>query len=336
VAFRLILILLLAWLMPIGASAQSAAKLQKIDTLWRQALEKNRVRHAALVVSYRGKVIHTIEHGRKATERAAVASVTKSVTAACIARLVDQGKLQTGTTLGEVFGTNLSGLGLNNPGNASITIAQLLTHSSGLKPDHTRNGGIKSWYGRSRNMDHEIAVKALAGRRGGKAGIFFYSNENYAILGEVVRARTGQPPEKACVSLALAPAGISGATSDGYWGAFGSAAGWSLSAMDLMKFASRNYSRNATLGRPVASWPRIAQASNIFYGMGEQFRVSSRGHVSYHMHLGHLNNGQGRNDGAFFVVLGNGWVITATSDTMQSKTLNAVAETLQQAADGPE
>lgn len=334
-AFHLTLILLVFLMVPASLTAQSAGKLTKIDALWRLAMEKNRVKHAALVVAYRGKVIHTIELGRKATERAAVASVSKAVTASCVARLVDQGKLKTDTTLGEVFGSWLEGLGLDNPANATITIEQLLTHSSGLKPDRTQKGGVQAWYGQGKNRDADIAARALKNRRGGKPGSYFYNNENYAILGMVVNARTGLAQDRACAALALAPAGISGATFDRHWSVFGSAGGWSLSAMDLSRFASRSITRTAAHGRPVTAWPSVRRDARLLYGVGEIYKVSSRGGVAFHYHFGHLRNGKGRNDGAFFLVLGNGWTLSATTDTLTESALEAAVGQMLNAASGP-
>ncbi|NOR26657.1 MAG: DUF1343 domain-containing protein [Desulforhopalus sp.] len=109
-----------------------------------------------------------------------IASLTKVVaTTPAVMKLIEQGKIQLSDTA-QKFISEFDGNGKEN-----ITIRQLLTHTSGLRPDiNTR----PAWSGYNTAIKMACAEKVFA-----KPGSDFrYSDINFFILSEVVRRVTGQ------------------------------------------------------------------------------------------------------------------------------------------------
>ena len=326
------LALVAACLLAMPAAAQDKDKLARLEGIWRKTVKQYGIPQSALVLGYRGKIVFADGIGRTADTPADVASLSKAFTAMCISRLVSSGKLKTATTLGQVFGPNLEGLGLNAPQNASITVAQLLTHASGIRPDRTQNGGMRAYYGQSRSRDVEVAQKALSARTQG-AGKFFYNNENYAVLGAVIEKVARSAPYSYCKSAVFSRIGARSVRPSGYWGAYGSAAGWQISTRDLHDFAWSYLGPRSSVGGKPNNWPRAAKNNSEYYGMGSIFAFGNRG-VAYQGHLGNLRNGQGRSDAGFFIAMGNGWTIAYTGNKIQGKPLTTFQGAMLKAARG--
>lgn len=111
-----------------------------------------------------------------------IASLSKPITSAAIGRLVDQGKLTFETRLGEL----VPGI----PNGDRISVAQLLTHYSGLdSPD--RVGGSGEWMRLPQTTEQLVArVREMQplfepGER------YEYSNGNYWILAHIIERLSG-------------------------------------------------------------------------------------------------------------------------------------------------
>ncbi len=85
-------------------------------------------------------------------------------------------------------------------------MAQLITHSSGIAPDSTQGllGLLRDMH---KTLGARVTATALARTPFEKQG-YFYNNENYAILGEMVAVAVGQTYQEACSARVLDPAGI--------------------------------------------------------------------------------------------------------------------------------
>lgn len=142
-----------------------------------------------------------------------IGSISKFFTALCVNQLVDEGRLRLEETVGEV----LSWAELS-PEVQSVTMTELLTHTSGLPAgaDALADDAAEIWH--TRNLGH-----TLSSRRH-----FHYSNIGYQLLGEVVRARTGRRVSEVVRERWLAPLGMRDALGDvtyadqssmvpGYW-----------------------------------------------------------------------------------------------------------------------
>ena len=148
----------------------------------------------------------SIELGVQATPatRYMIASLTKTLTAAAIVRLRDQGKLALEDTLARFLPAF--------PYAGRITIAQLLGHASGVaNPDY------KAMFGRQVSLDElivDIGRQPLLFAPGSDSR---YSNAGYTLLAAVIEKVTGKAYGAALRDLVLEPAGMdaSGDASDG-------------------------------------------------------------------------------------------------------------------------
>lgn len=123
-----------------------------------------------------------------------IGSITKQFTAACIMRLVEQGKVRADDPLSKWF----EGL---PPDKAGITVHQLLTHTAGLTDIL---GEDEEPIGRD-----ELMAKAWAAPLNAKPGeTYDYSNLGYSILGAIVEKASGRPYEEYLRAELLAPAGL--------------------------------------------------------------------------------------------------------------------------------
>lgn len=108
-----------------------------------------------------------------------IGSITKSLVAAVVMRLRDEGRLR----LGDPIGTHVPGTDFGD-----VTVAQLLAHTSGLTSEspgawwERTPGGTWAELNASLGPDE---VKHRAGRR------FHYSNVGYGVLGELVARLRG-------------------------------------------------------------------------------------------------------------------------------------------------
>jgi CubicO group peptidase (beta-lactamase class C family) len=155
-------------------------------------------------------------------DRFHLGSDTKAMTALLAAMLVEEGKLRWSSTVGEVF-PELAGrmdAGLKN-----VTLAQLLSHTSGVPADNQIFGDllIKS-AAQEGNLDElrywlvrEWSPQPLAATPGTR---FAYANMNYVLAGAMIERVTGRTweeliTERVFVPLDLRTAGLGASASLG-------------------------------------------------------------------------------------------------------------------------
>jgi uncharacterized protein YbbC (DUF1343 family)/CubicO group peptidase (beta-lactamase class C family) len=125
-----------------------------------------------------------------------IASLTKVVaTTPAILRLADEGKLELDAPVARywpAFAAN---------GKESISVRQLMTHCSGLRPDIDP---------RVRWVGEEQALAAIAADRPLRppGSGFSYSDANFIVLGELVRRLAGLPLDQYCERFVFAPIGM--------------------------------------------------------------------------------------------------------------------------------
>lgn len=107
-----------------------------------------------------------------------VMSLTKSVTAAVMLKLVEEGLLSLNTTVGSLIPS------WNSGSKASITLKQIISHTSGIPDDQTNEGASTL----------QAYVDWLAGRPGfGTPGaVFSYSTVSYQVAARMAEVLTGQ------------------------------------------------------------------------------------------------------------------------------------------------
>jgi CubicO group peptidase (beta-lactamase class C family) len=173
---------------------------------------------AAALVTSKGLVTAGVVGTRKrGTEIAAtlndqwhLGSDTKAMTATLVAKLVEKGRLKWESTLAEVFPDLAAGFDAEA---RTITVLQLLSHRSGLKPnpDLMVYGGADGAKERLRVVKDELSRAPQH-----KPGTHYeYSNLGYAIVGAITERTTGKSWEQAMQEEVFTPLGM---TSVGFGG----------------------------------------------------------------------------------------------------------------------
>ncbi|MBI3697936.1 MAG: DUF1343 domain-containing protein, partial [Acidobacteria bacterium] len=160
-----------------------------LDQVVQQAIRDNQIPGAVLLVGNEGRILHRKAYGSRSLaprrEPMSVdtifdcASLTKVVaTTSAIMLLVEEGKVR----LNDRVTNYLPGF---EGGESPITVRQLLTHFSGLRPDLDLK---PAWSGYDTGVKLALAEKPTAtpGSR------FVYSDINFILLGEIVRKASGK------------------------------------------------------------------------------------------------------------------------------------------------
>jgi uncharacterized protein YbbC (DUF1343 family)/CubicO group peptidase (beta-lactamase class C family) len=177
----------------------SAAKLNQIDQLVNADIAAKKLPGAVVLVGRKGKIVYRKAFGNRSLVPTVepmtvdtifdVASLTKPVaTATSIMILVEQGKLRLNDTIGK-FITDI-----DDPEAKKVTIQQLLTHTSGYRPDFDLG---EKWTGRD-GMLAALKKEKLRNPPGTK---FVYSDIGFIVLGEIIDRLSGPgvPLEQALI-----------------------------------------------------------------------------------------------------------------------------------------
>jgi uncharacterized protein YbbC (DUF1343 family)/CubicO group peptidase (beta-lactamase class C family) len=180
-------------LAPVSNAQETFAGSAALDQQMQQAVRDGLIPGGVLIVGHEGKIVHRRAYGNRALVPAKeamtvdtifdLASLTKVVaTTPAIMKLVEQGKLRiidpVTTYLPEFQG-----------GKSDITIRDLLTHFSGLRPDLALT---PAWSGYDAGIRMALIDKPTypPGER------FVYSDINFELLGEIVRRLSGETLDK--------------------------------------------------------------------------------------------------------------------------------------------
>ncbi|MCC7174071.1 MAG: DUF1343 domain-containing protein [Bryobacterales bacterium] len=188
----------------------------RIDAAVEEAIRSDQIPGAVALIWHKGQALHRKAYGHRALTPKRepmtldtifdVASLTKVVaTAPAIMRLAEQGKLRLNDRVTQHL-PEFQG------GKSEITIRNLLTHFSGLRPDLDLE---PAWSGYETGIRLALADKPVAapGER------FIYSDINYILLGEVVRRVSGRPLNEYAAEVVFKPLGMR-------WTTFQPPAGW--------------------------------------------------------------------------------------------------------------
>jgi CubicO group peptidase (beta-lactamase class C family) len=148
-----------------------------------------------VLVERSGKVLLNRAYGHVARDNAFwIASATKQFTAAAVLRLVDEGKLALSDSIYHFF--------RSAPRRArAITVAQLLTHTSGIAASGVANG----------IGDRGEAVQAILSEplEHTPGTTYHYEDEDYNVLAAIIEVVSGRPYEAFVERALLIPAGLS-------------------------------------------------------------------------------------------------------------------------------
>ncbi|MFQ4149591.1 serine hydrolase domain-containing protein [Arthrobacter sp. LAPM80] len=135
-------------------------------------------------------------------------STSKQFTALAVQQLISQRRL----ALSDSVGTVLREVGGAKSLFSTVTLAQLLSHTSGIS-EHTGREEFNPWPAVTSIRDE--ARRVLQSTPTAAPGAHFeYSNANYALLGAVIEQVTGRSFEDALQVLVLEPLGLTSTTSD--------------------------------------------------------------------------------------------------------------------------
>lgn len=291
--YRAFLLLLLTAASPLAA--QSTDRIDRITSAWSDWMAETGTDTATLAILRNGDLVAKTADGISSDTALPIASLSKAITAGCVASLQTEGALSMDTPLREV---------LEDPGAlGDVRIADLITHTSGISEDSTQNNAeVQKAKGGTIDM---VSATAKA-RPPDPAGPFFYSNENYALLGQVIETVTGQPYAEVCTARLFDLHDLSSATLGGKWGQHASWGGWSISAADYGKLVSTLFGPDGLIGSDPESYPHSDIGGGIQSGMGILRLPAPTGDIYWSMGL---LCWEGDGDGSYFASYGGEWIV---------------------------
>ena len=178
-----------------ASAAVDPSRLARIDALIEQAVRDGHLPGAVVAVGHRGEVVYERAFGARSLAAEApepmtvdtvfdLASLTKVVaTTTSVMMLIEEGRLRLRDRVADFIP------GFAGQGRQAVTIAHLLTHTSGLAPDLPLD---QVFEGAETAIARTIALPPAAapGER------FIYSDLNFMLLAEVVRQVGGQPLDR--------------------------------------------------------------------------------------------------------------------------------------------
>jgi CubicO group peptidase (beta-lactamase class C family) len=178
-----------------AASAMEAEKTEAIDRLLRLSAEAMRLPSVVLVIDRGGEAVYEKAIGHSDLSHRietsvdtayAIGSITKSFTGLAIAQLAHEGRVDLEETVAHYLPS------YKGPG-AAATVAQLLTHSSGI-PNYTNEiPGIREQIARNAfTRDQMVDLFQALPLNFQPGSQFSYSNSGYYLLGLIIEKVTGE------------------------------------------------------------------------------------------------------------------------------------------------
>lgn len=119
-----------------------------------------------------------------------IGSISKTITANIVLKLIEEKKLSFDTKVSEILDINMTNYDLN-----SITIKELLTHTSGLFNFTHSEVWLKEYiYNPLKEYDIDKIFKIIDNKKNKKE--FHYSNSNYIFLGKIIEKISGKKWEE--------------------------------------------------------------------------------------------------------------------------------------------
>lgn len=276
-----------------------ANRLEVAFQVWVQEVGASR---AAMSIWRGGQPVRDVGIGMDAAAPVELASLSKAITALCVAQLIETGTWSKRTSIREVLG--------RGPGD--ITVEALLTHASGLGPDQTQ-GWMRRWVDSAEDRAAEVTKRALEREsQSGTRGQYAYNNENYAVLGAMIAAETGQAHSNYCAKTVLLPAGVTTGGPSPRTGGMAAWGGWQMNVQDYARLLNWAYGPGGKIGRAPDRWPQADMGGGAFYGVGMTQRAF-RGAMNY-WHFGSLCLPKGPNVGAYAVSWMGDWSVVVAYD----------------------
>jgi CubicO group peptidase (beta-lactamase class C family) len=183
-----------------------AGQLQHIDEAVAASIQAGEIPGAVVLVARHGRIAYFKAFGNRSVKPKQemmttdtifdLASMTKVMaTAPSIMLLVENGMLRLDDKVKRYLPK------FTNGGKENITLLHLLTHYSGLQPDFDLS---KKWSGYTEALEELWKTNTVS--EPGK--VFAYSDLNYIVLGEIVRAASGKPLDEFAAANIFQPLGM--------------------------------------------------------------------------------------------------------------------------------
>ena len=185
----------------LALAADSPPRMPVLDAVLRDFAGQNGVAYANLAVVHDGRLVHDAGYGRSdQDEQILIGSLSKAVTAACIAALVQQGRMHLDSRLGDLLSGYFKTYGDPRDSDAlAVTVRNLLIHRSGFENNGRNDPMVQSMVTLlNKKPISEISLAEFMKEiyrysliR--KQGILYdYSNVDYLTLSLVVESVTGR------------------------------------------------------------------------------------------------------------------------------------------------
>lgn len=276
-------------------AAPGSARADAVENAFTGWMRRHGVTQGSLALVLDGKLLQMPGFGgADGAARVPVWGLSKLVTALAVARLVGAGKLALDLPLSAAMPQRLARHGAAQGPLAALTVAQLLTHRSGLPREvggETFPGLRGSLRGRQpRNLSADTllgeVLNAVPTRPAGSAHGF--SDLNYLLLGLAIEEAAGEPYAAFAGREVLERLGIRRPSLDRDWGVLGAAGGWALSGPEYLALLVRGVAGEALIPPAIRAWMEepegkaIAPGSPIFYALGQYARRAPGGFDRWH------------------------------------------------------
>jgi len=143
-AFRSSLAILILVLLASAVGRAQAKTVDGVEQAWRAWMAEHRRKTGGLAVVHGGQAVRVAAMGQEAEGAPVpVASLSKAVTAVCIAGLIERGRLSFETPLSQALARTMMRVGQPvDPRLSAVTISQLLVHRAGLDKKDIANAPL--------------------------------------------------------------------------------------------------------------------------------------------------------------------------------------------------
>jgi len=281
---------------PVSAQPAAPATIEIVEQVYRDWMQRHRIHRATLAIVRQDRLVFVQGFGDAGPDTPLhVGSLSKAITAVCIATLIQEGRLDWNTTLGDVLKDFFARTGAPRDARIrSITVEQLITHRAGFGtgavPDPLIPAMATLW--RSRRATTlgmaDILREALQVDLGSAPGaVYRYANLGYHTLGFIVETVTGEPYGPYCQRAVLAPLGARISRVSPYWQPLGPAGGWAFTGPEYLAFLRNFEPHTATLLTPAtkqwlfagdSKW--IDDSKTVLYSLGVAVRPLANGNFN--------------------------------------------------------
>ncbi len=269
-----------------------AQGVEGIEQVWRAWMAKYGQKTGGLAVVHGGQAVREAAMGRETVgQPVPLASLSKAVTAVCVAGLIERGRLAFDTPLSQALAGTIARVGAPaDPRLATATISQLLTHRAGFAAkEDVANAPLGDYLlghtARRTAFDAQLGwiFRSRLAFQPGKRNA--YSNAAYLILGAVIEEASGRDYEGYCRETVLLPLGARSAELDPAWRILSSYGGWRMTTADYARFYQAFEPGNPAIGPRARAWMMSPGGKRVgggvHYGLGTFVRPTGNGGANF-------------------------------------------------------